>query len=119
MQFIGCLQIAHRTWVIILANYVSMMIGLEYIAPYFSTISGNRDFWGGQTNYGDYHLVGFVAGMATAFIATLIIEFPFFYFSLKDKSDRGQMIYPYLTANFATNSAMFVIYLLIVTPGSS
>lgn len=112
-------KIEHRTWMIILANYVSMFVGLEFIAPYFSTIAGNHDFWGGQTNYGDYKLNGFLAGMGTAFIATLIIEFPFFYFATKDKSKRSEIINPYLIANFSTNLVMFIIYYMIVKPGST
>lgn len=112
-------KIEHRTWMIILANYVSMFVGLEFIAPYFSTLAGNHDFWGGQTNYGAYKLNGFLAGMGTAFIATLIIEFPFFYFATKDKSKRREIINPYLIANFSTNLVMFIIYYMIVKPGST
>ncbi len=104
---------------IILANYVSMFVGLEFIAPYFSTLAGNHDFWGGQTNYGAYKLNGFLAGMGTAFIATLIVEYPFFYFATKDKLKRSEIVNPYLIANFSTNLVMFIIYYMIVKPGST
>ncbi len=112
-------KIEHRTLMIILGNYVSMFIGLEFIAPYFSTLAGNHDFWGGRTNYGAYELNGFLAGMGTAFIATLIIEFPFFYYSVKDKDKRKEIINPYLMANLSTNLVLFIIYSMIVTPGSA
>ena len=63
----------NRILVIILANYVSMFVGLYFIAPHFSTIAGNDDFWGGDTSYGSYSLKGFFAGMIAAYFATLII----------------------------------------------
>lgn len=72
------MKISNTTWVIILANYVSMFIGFYFIAPYFSTVSGNQDFWGVSTSFGDYELKGFIIGITSSFLATLIIEFPFF-----------------------------------------
>jgi hypothetical protein len=110
-------KIPNRIWLIIVANYVSMFIGLNYIAPHFSTISGNHDFWGGQTNYGDYELKGFLAGMISSYFATLVIELPFFYFAVKDKLKRRQIFFPFLVANTVTNIAMTIIYYWIVKDG--
>lgn len=103
-------NIQNRMWLIILGNYASMIIGMHYIAPYFSNLSGNRDFWGGQTNYGEYNYDGFYAGMTASFIATLIIEYIFFYLAVKDKSKRKSLSLPYFIANLATNSIMFALY---------
>lgn len=112
------LKIPNRTWLIIIGNYVSMFIGLYYIAPHFSTITGNQDFWGGQTNYGDYKLQGFIWGMVSSFFATLIIELPFFYFAVKNKLQRRQIFIPFLVANTFTNIIMLMIYFLFVIGGS-
>jgi hypothetical protein len=109
-------KIEHRTWMIVLANYVSMLIGLEFIAPYFSALAGNDDFWGGQTSYGAYHLNGFLTGMVTALAATLIIEFPFFFFATKSTTNRSEIINPYLIANLSTNVAIFIIYFTLARP---
>src|SRR5438093_5795643 len=94
-EIVSRFKIPNRMWLIILANYISMFIGLYYIAPHFSTISGNYDFWGGDTNYGDYKLKGFFAGMIAAYFATLVIELPFFYFAFKEKSQRKAIFFPF------------------------
>ncbi|RYU94449.1 hypothetical protein [Emticicia agri] len=111
-------KIPNRTWLIIIGNYVSMFIGLDYIAPHFSTLIGNHDFWGGKTRYGDYKLQGFTLGMVTSFIATLIIELPFFYLAVKDKFQRRQIFIPFLVANTLTNIIMTIIYFWIVKGGA-
>jgi len=116
-KIIDSSKIPNRTWLIIIGNYVSMFIGLYYIAPHFSTISGNQDFWGGQTRYGDYKLKGFIVGMVTSFLATLIIEIPFFYLAVKDKLQRRQIFIPFLVANSMTNIIMTIIYFWIVNDG--
>lgn len=110
-------KISNRTWLIIVANYVSMLVGLNYIAPHFATISGNHDFWGGQTNYGDYQLRGFFAGMIYSYFVTLIIEFPFFYLALKDKSQWKKLPLPFFIANTVTCSIMTLVYYWIVKGG--
>lgn len=105
--------ISNRMWLIIIANYVSMIIGLFFIAPYFSSLSGNLDFWGGQTTGGEYVLSGFIVGMITSFLATLLIEFPFYYFSLKAKYEKTNIVKKYIEANLITNVIMFIFYFLI------
>ncbi|SDK63852.1 hypothetical protein SAMN04487935_3832 [Flavobacterium noncentrifugens] len=104
-------------WLIILANYVSMIIGLFYIAPHFSSIIGNLDFWGGNTNYGEYRLKGFLMGMFTSYLATLVIELPFFYFAVKEKLNRKKILFPFFIANSITNFIMTLIYFWIVESG--
>jgi len=104
------MQIANKFWLIIVANYISMTIGLYFIAPYFSGISGNDDFWGGHTKYGDYELEGFLAGMALSYIATLIIEFPFFYFAAKPKVQIKKIFIPFMVSTTVTNLVLFFVY---------
>ncbi len=111
--------IDHRTWLILVVNYISMAIGLFYIAPFFASISGNNDFWGGQTDYSDYTIRGFIIGMIASFFATLIIEFPFAFFAVKDRSQRGKLLKPFLIANTVTNVAMTAIYYFIIKNGAS
>jgi len=110
-------KIPNRVWMIILANYVSMFIGLNYIAPHFCAISGHHDFWGGQTSYGNYELKGFLIGMISSYFATLIIEFPFFYYAVKDRTKRKQIFLPFFVANTTTNIIMILVYYWIVSGG--
>jgi len=105
-------------WLIIIGNYISMFIGLYYIAPYFSTITGNVDFWGGNTRYGKYELNGFLFGMLASFIATLILELPFYLLSVKEKEKRKKGIWFYIEANTITNVVLFFIYFIMVVGGS-
>lgn len=110
-------KIPNRTWLIIIGNYISMFIGLYYIAPHFSTITGNSDFWGGKTRLGDYELTGFSAGMVSSYFATLVIEFPFFFLAVKDKLQRRQLFFSFLIANTITNVVMTIIYFWIASVG--
>jgi hypothetical protein len=111
-------KVENKMWIIILGNYFSMIIGLNYIAPYFSSLYGNLDFWGGNTNYGDYELNGFIIGMFASFLATLFLELPFYYFSLKDKLNWKKGILKFVEANTISNLIMFLIYYYIVVNGS-
>ena len=110
-------KMPNRMALVIIANYVSMFIGLYFIAPHFSTMTGNHDFWGGKTRLGEYHVKGFVVGMISAYIATLIIELPFVYFAVKEKLQRKKVFLPFLVANTVTNVAMILIYYLITGVG--
>lgn len=110
--------IRNRTWLIIIANYISMFVGLYYIAPYFSEMGGNHDFWGGITRYGSYKLIGFTIGMLVSFLATLVIELPLFVLAIKNKEQRKQIVKPFLIANLCTNVAMTLIYFLIASDGA-
>lgn len=113
-DIVSKMKVANTAWVIILANYISMFIGLYFIAPHFSTVSGNQDFWGGNTSLGAYKLKGFFIGMVSSYFATLVIEFPFFYLAIKDKQKRKQILFPFLVANTVTNMLIISLYYLIV-----
>ena len=107
-------KIPNKTSVVILANYVSMFVGFYFIAPHFSSISGNYDFWGGKTRLGEYHVKGFVVGLISAYFTTLIIELPLVYYAVIEKVQRREILIPFIVANTATNTAMIVIYYLII-----
>ena len=97
-----------------------MFVGLYFIAPYFSEIGGNTDFWGGKTRLGEYEMAGFYWGMISSFIATLLIEFPLVFLAVRRigrKRDFANLMKAFLIANLLTNIAMFLIYLLITLPG--
>lgn len=111
-------KIQNKMWVIILGNYFSMIIGLNYIAPYFSSLSGNLDFWGGNTNFGEYDLTGFIIGMLASFVATLFLELPFYFFSVKEKINWKKGAFKFLEVNTISNLIMFSIYYYIVFEGS-
>jgi hypothetical protein len=110
-------RLDNNIWKVVIANYVSMFIGLVFIAPYFSKAYGNDDFWGGNTSLGSYELNGFVAGMITSYLATLIIEYPIFFWALKDKSSAKRFGLAFFIANTVTNVAMFMLYYSIVSRG--
>ncbi len=111
-------EIPNKMWLIVIGNYFSMIVGLYFIAPYFSSITGNIDFWGGKTRFGDYNLTGFIFGMLASFISTLILEFPFYYLSVKNKTKRKNGVGKYIFANTISNTVMFLIYLMIIFRGS-
>ena len=94
-----------------------MFVGFYFIAPHFSSISGNHDFWGGKTRLGEYHVKGFVVGLISAYFTTLIIELPFVYYAVRKTVQRRQILIPFIVANTATNIAMIVIYYLITGVG--
>ncbi len=110
-------KIPNRTWLIIIGNFVSLFIGLAYIAPYFSKIAGNNDFWDMGTTYGEYKLQGFFVGMVISFFATLIIELPFFYLAVKNKLQRRKIFIPFILSNTLTNIIMTIVYFWFVKDG--
>lgn len=101
---LGKYKIAHKTGIIIFSNYVSMAIGFIIIFPLIATTKYGRDIESSD-NY-------FFALLA-AFTATLIIEYPFFVNSLKNKKDRQRLLIPFFVANLATNAVMFLIYIFL------
>ncbi|MGG5207980.1 hypothetical protein ACQWU4_03470 [Chryseobacterium sp. MIQD13] len=107
-------NIQNRKWLIIAANYISMFAGYYYIAPYFSLLNGYNDFWGMKSRVGEYELGGFFIGFLCSFTATLIIEFPFYWFSLKAKLKGWELLRPFLAVNLLTNILMLLIYFAIV-----
>ncbi len=118
-EILNVYGIKNRKWLVIIANYVSMFIGLYFIAPHFSEMAGNKDFWGGNTRLGEYEMTGFYWGMISSFVATILIEFPFAFLAVKKKVKNSKLIKIFLIANLATNICMFLIYLLINLPGAA
>jgi len=107
------LGIKNKIGWIIASNYVSMFFGMYFIAPYFTKLIGYDDFFGNQTRYGSYNLNMFFIGMSVAFIASLIIEYPFYLLGIiKDK--RREIFKGIVIANLITNIAMTMIYLLVL-----
>jgi len=98
-------ELPHRVSMIIIANYISMIIGFYFIVPLFSP---NGD------GHGQYSVLRFVTGMIVSYLATTLIEFPFFYFALKDKQNVKIIFKPFLIANTITNIGMIIIYLAII-----
>lgn len=110
------LEISNKIGWIIASNYVSMFFGMYFIAPYFTGLIGYEDFFGNQTNYGSYNLYMFFIGMAIAFLATLIIEFPFYYLGII-KENRKKIFKGLIIANLITYFAMTMIYFLVLGGG--
>lgn len=103
---------------IILGNYVSMFFGFFFIAPFFSKMAGNKDFWGNVTNFGDYPLWGFIVGMFFAYLSTLLIEYPFFQWAIIDKEKKSEALKATVLSNSISYLLMIGIYLWIILPGS-
>lgn len=111
-------KIEFRYLYLIAANYLSMFIGLVFVAPYFSKFGNNYDFWTGQTSYGSYDMYGFYIGFLAAILFSIIFELPFFILSNKnDKSFKIALKYS-AVANMISNAVMFVIYFAMMFPGS-
>ena len=115
-EFVTKWKVPNRSWVIIAGNYVSMFIGIYLIAPIITAKYGNPDFFGVGKRAGEINNEGFLQGMTLAFVATLIIEFPFFYLALKEKLFRKRLILPFIIANIITNIVMVLIYYMLANP---
>ena len=115
-RILSRLSIDNKIGWIIIANYISMFFGMYFIAPYFTELIGYEDFFGNNTYYGYYNLNMFFIGMTISFIASLIIEFPFYYFGIS-KTKRNQTFKGLLIANVITNILMTSIYYLYIKDG--
>ena len=100
-------KLPNKTWIIIIANYVSMIIGFYVIIPSLVKTQYGRDLWSGGTE-------NLLFGLVLSFFATLIIEYPFFVASLKDKKQKRVLFKPFIVANIVTNVAMTCIYYLFI-----
>lgn len=107
-----------NVWKIILGNYISMFFGFFFIAPFFSSIAGNRDFWGNVTNFGDYQLKGFILGMSVAYFSTLLIEYPFFHWAIAELAKKSKAFKATVFSNSISYVVMIGIYLWLILPGS-
>lgn len=112
-------KLVNKTGLIILGNYISMFVGLYCVAPYFTNNIYHINFWSGESfiyhsSYVSDWIITFLIGFFLSFITTLVIEYPFFYFSLKNKADRKQLFYPFFKANGVTNLAMACIYFVFI-----
>ncbi|GAB3195779.1 putative membrane protein [Pontibacter aydingkolensis] len=111
-------ETANRTWLIILANYISMVAGLFFVAPFTADWVGNSDFWSNNTNYGEYQMQGFFFGMFMAFLATILVELPFFFVAIREKYSWPKIIRLTVKVNGITYVIMLLIYFLVNLQGS-
>ncbi len=89
---------------IVLANYCSMFFGMTFIAPYFAQrITGIGNY------FEDYNFKALLIGMIFAFIASIIIEFPFYHFAIHRK-----VSLPFKKTFFITVMAQLVSYIFII-----
>lgn len=107
----------NKAGLIILANYASMIVGYYYIAPYFAYELGNHDFWAIHSHKGVYKMYTFFVGFTLSFLASLIIEYPFVLYALKDKSHREHFQRPFFRANLLTNAILLMIYVFLLKLG--
>jgi len=65
----------------IIANYFSMILGIAFIAPYVAlNLAHTTDFYGWR---GSYNLRGLALGMAAAFVASIVLEWPFYHLAIR------------------------------------
>lgn len=107
----------NKAGLVILANYASMIACYYYIAPYFAYQLGNHDFWAIHSHEGVYKMHTFFIGFALSFIASLIIEYPFVRYALKDKSQREHFQRTFIRANLVTNVILLLIYIFLLKLG--
>ena len=109
-KIISKFKIQNRCWLIIIANYVSMYVGILVLSQYSSGFIEKDSSIFDMT--GAFSLAGFWFAMFIAYIATLIIEFPFAYFAVKEKIMRKKVFIPFFVANTITNICMTLLYFL-------
>ena len=100
-------QMPNKTWLVIIANYVSMIVGFYVIIPSLVKTQYGRDLWSGNSS-------DLAFGLLISFIATLVIEYPFFAAALRDKKQRKNLFNPFLVVNVVTNIAMTGVYYLFI-----
>ena len=110
------MSITNKAGWIVSANYLSMFFGMYFIVPILTTYIGYNDFWGMNVSYGQYNLNGFFLGMCIAYISTLLIEFPFYYFGIT-REKRSKTIKGLVIANIITYLIMTSVYYIIVGGG--
>jgi hypothetical protein len=101
-------KLPNKTWLVLIANYVSMIVGYFVIIPNLIKPQYGRDIWSENPN-------DLALGFFISFVVTLLIEYPFFTASLKDKNQRKKLFKPFLVANVVTNISMISIYYLFIT----
>ncbi len=102
---------------IILGNYLSMLVGMFLVAPMASKFAGNLDFWGADTGFGSYKLLGLFAGLIAAYFVTLIVETPFYAIIKEDRPNIYTIVKVSVITNFVSYIVMTIIYFLINLPG--
>jgi hypothetical protein len=104
-QILLSYKLPNKPWIIITANYVSMMIGFYLIIPSLIKTQYGQDLWMGEGVFGAFVL---------SFLVTLVLEYPFFVFALKEKKQIRALFKPFLVANIVTNVAMTSLYYLFI-----
>ncbi len=105
-EILRVFKIDNKVFRVIVANYISMIVGYLIVAPLFLHPQFGRDIL-------SVELTEIFIAFGVSFLATIAIEYPLFVWSLKDKSQRKQLFIPFLVANIITNLIMLGIYLLI------
>jgi hypothetical protein len=96
--------VAHNNNLIYYANFFSMAVGYLLIGSYF--VDHN---W---ATIGKISTV--MLGLLICYFATLILEYPFFYWSLEDKSQLKKLNLSFLVANTITNAVIALMYYLML-----
>ena len=99
-----------RWWLIIIANYVSMIAGMEMIAPYFTRHVLKKQFMPAFDAPSPVSV--FLAGMLISYLVTIVVEYPFFYFATKGGRSYRESTKMTIVANAVSYLLMLAIYLL-------
>jgi hypothetical protein len=105
-EILRVFKIDNKVFRVIVANYISMIVGYLIVAPLFLHPQFGRDIL-------SVELTDIFIAFGVSFLATIAIEYPLFIWSLREKSQRRQLFIPFLVANIITNLIMLGIYLLI------
>lgn len=70
-----------NTWVILLGNFFSIMIGFVLVAGGFTRLIG-LDFWGLASESAWEYVLGLFVGLVVAFGVSVLVEWPFVYAAL-------------------------------------
>ena len=109
-------KIRLRWWLVILANYISMLFGFLFFASYFTEFVIGKSFFPGFDR--PFTIFGFLFGMFFAFLASVIIEFPFFHFAFKENRNYIQTLKITIITNIYSYITMIAIYFLFIFFGN-
>ena len=103
-----------RYGMVFLANFMSVFIGYNVI-PY-----GTRFHLGFPNTFSSYDVLhdismpGFIFKALSAIAITLVVEYPFFRWALKDKSKKDRLLRPFVFTNLITSLGIILMTSLMV-----
>ncbi len=105
-----------RYGIVFLANFMSVFVGYHLI-PYITRFNlGFPDWLMSYDVLNGISFWEFLFKATSAIVITLVVEYPFFKWALKDKSKKDTLLKPFIMANLMTSLGIILLISLSVIP---